>query len=59
VAVLEELTAEVDGPFELAGLTGQGDGVWLVDGEIPALVGGRGSADRHRRGQESSASPSQ
>jgi sugar (pentulose or hexulose) kinase len=33
VAVLDELTAEVDGPFELAGLTGQGDGVWLVDSE--------------------------
>ncbi|MFG2373647.1 FGGY family carbohydrate kinase [Streptomyces sp. NPDC048504] len=31
VAVLDELSAEVDGPFELAGLTGQGDGVWLVD----------------------------
>ncbi|MER7926934.1 MULTISPECIES: FGGY-family carbohydrate kinase [unclassified Streptomyces] len=33
VAVLDELTAGVDGPVELAGLTGQGDGVWLVDGE--------------------------
>ncbi|MET7570204.1 FGGY-family carbohydrate kinase [Streptomyces sp. NPDC005492] len=33
VAVLSELTAEVDGPIELAGLTGQGDGVWLVDAE--------------------------
>ena len=33
VAVLDELVAEVDGPFELAGLTGQGDGVWLVDGD--------------------------
>lgn len=33
VAVLDELTAGVDGPFELAGLTGQGDGVWLVDGD--------------------------
>ncbi|MGW0473327.1 FGGY family carbohydrate kinase [Streptomyces coeruleorubidus] len=33
VAVLEELTGRVPGPVELAGLTGQGDGVWLVDGE--------------------------
>ncbi len=33
VAVLDEITAEVGGPFELAGLTGQGDGVWLVDSE--------------------------
>ncbi|WP_329350870.1 carbohydrate kinase [Streptomyces sp. NBC_01261] len=33
VAVLDELTSDVDGPFELAGLTGQGDGVWLVDAE--------------------------
>lgn len=33
VAVLDELTAGVDGTVELAGLTGQGDGVWLVDGE--------------------------
>jgi sugar (pentulose or hexulose) kinase len=33
VAVLEALTSAVDGPVELAGLTGQGDGVWLVDGE--------------------------
>ncbi|WP_328683331.1 FGGY-family carbohydrate kinase [Streptomyces sp. NBC_00343] len=33
VAVLDEISAEVDGPFELAGLTGQGDGVWLVDAE--------------------------
>ncbi|MEU6528231.1 FGGY-family carbohydrate kinase [Streptomyces sp. NPDC046928] len=32
VAVLEELTARVPEPVELAGLTGQGDGVWLVDG---------------------------
>jgi erythritol kinase len=31
VAVLSELTAAVPGPVELAGLTGQGDGVWLVD----------------------------
>ncbi|MEU3937584.1 FGGY-family carbohydrate kinase [Streptomyces sp. NPDC029044] len=33
VAVLEALTSVVDEPVELAGLTGQGDGVWLVDGE--------------------------
>ncbi len=33
VAVLDELTAGVDGTVELAGLTGQGDGVWLVDAE--------------------------
>ncbi|MFJ4537735.1 FGGY family carbohydrate kinase [Streptomyces tibetensis] len=33
VAVLEALTSAVDEPVELAGLTGQGDGVWLVDGE--------------------------
>ncbi|GGL69786.1 carbohydrate kinase [Streptomyces fumigatiscleroticus] len=33
VAVLAELTSEVAGPVELAGLTGQGDGVWLVDAE--------------------------
>ncbi|MFF4038880.1 FGGY family carbohydrate kinase [Streptomyces sp. NPDC001816] len=32
VAVLEALTARVPEPVELAGLTGQGDGVWLVDG---------------------------
>ncbi|MER6343042.1 FGGY family carbohydrate kinase [Streptomyces sp. NPDC001595] len=32
VAVLGELTARVPEPVELAGLTGQGDGVWLVDG---------------------------
>ena len=31
VAVLSALTAAVPGPVELAGLTGQGDGVWLVD----------------------------
>ncbi|MEU5390685.1 FGGY-family carbohydrate kinase [Streptomyces tibetensis] len=33
VTVLEALTSAVDEPVELAGLTGQGDGVWLVDGE--------------------------
>lgn len=33
VGVLEELTARVPGPVEFAGLTGQGDGVWLVDKE--------------------------
>lgn len=33
VAVLEEVTARVPEPVELAGLTGQGDGVWLVDAE--------------------------
>ncbi|MET7474188.1 FGGY-family carbohydrate kinase [Streptomyces sp. NPDC005648] len=33
VAVLESLTARLPGPVELAGLTGQGDGVWLVDKE--------------------------
>ncbi|MFI6205101.1 FGGY family carbohydrate kinase [Streptomyces sp. NPDC051041] len=33
VAVLAELTARVPEPVELAGLTGQGDGVWLVDAE--------------------------
>ncbi|MCD9872327.1 FGGY-family carbohydrate kinase [Streptomyces guryensis] len=31
VGVLETLTARVTEPVELAGLTGQGDGVWLVD----------------------------
>jgi len=31
VAVLDELTAATPDPIELAGLTGQGDGVWLVD----------------------------
>ncbi|MEV0734606.1 FGGY-family carbohydrate kinase [Streptomyces sp. NPDC050549] len=31
VAVLDELTADTTDPIELAGLTGQGDGVWLVD----------------------------
>ncbi|MFF1279258.1 FGGY family carbohydrate kinase [Streptomyces sp. NPDC058299] len=30
-AVLEALTARVPEPVELAGLTGQGDGLWLVD----------------------------
>ncbi|MGW2519209.1 FGGY family carbohydrate kinase [Streptomyces sp. NPDC001617] len=33
VAVLESLTARLPHPIELAGLTGQGDGVWLVDEE--------------------------
>jgi sugar (pentulose or hexulose) kinase len=33
VAVLEELTSRVTEPVELAGLTGQGDGVWLVDAQ--------------------------
>ena len=33
VAVLQELTARLPEPVELAGLTGQGDGVWLVDKE--------------------------
>ena len=33
VAVLESLTARLPQPIELAGLTGQGDGVWLVDEE--------------------------
>lgn len=33
VAVLEEVTARVPEPVELAGLTGQGDGVWLVDAQ--------------------------
>ncbi|MER7971839.1 FGGY-family carbohydrate kinase [Streptomyces sp. NPDC096080] len=32
VAVLDALTDRLPGPVELAGLTGQGDGVWLVDG---------------------------
>ncbi|MFJ8631450.1 FGGY family carbohydrate kinase [Streptomyces sp. NPDC093568] len=31
LAVLGEVTERVPGPVELAGLTGQGDGVWLVD----------------------------
>ncbi|GAA3823975.1 FGGY-family carbohydrate kinase [Streptomyces coacervatus] len=31
VGVLERLVARVPEPVELAGLTGQGDGVWLVD----------------------------
>ena len=33
VDVLGKLTARVPEPVELAGLTGQGDGVWLVDEE--------------------------
>ncbi|MDO0914943.1 FGGY-family carbohydrate kinase [Streptomyces sp. DT2A-34] len=33
VAVLREVTERAPGPVELAGLTGQGDGVWLVDAE--------------------------
>ncbi|MFF8933927.1 FGGY family carbohydrate kinase [Streptomyces paradoxus] len=33
VAVLAALTSAVAEPVELAGLTGQGDGVWLVDGD--------------------------
>lgn len=33
VAVLTDLTARLPGTVELAGLTGQGDGVWLVDAE--------------------------
>ncbi|PBC63596.1 carbohydrate kinase [Streptomyces sp. Tue6028] len=33
VGVLSALTTAVPGPVELAGLTGQGDGVWLVDDE--------------------------
>ncbi|WP_432118919.1 FGGY family carbohydrate kinase [Streptomyces sp. bgisy032] len=33
VAVLRALTSAVAEPVELAGLTGQGDGVWLVDAE--------------------------
>ncbi|MGW1210743.1 FGGY family carbohydrate kinase [Streptomyces sp. NPDC002499] len=33
VGVLGRLTLRVPGPVELAGLTGQGDGVWLVDGQ--------------------------
>ncbi|MFF4499896.1 FGGY family carbohydrate kinase [Streptomyces sp. NPDC001401] len=33
VGVLERVTARVEEPVELAGLTGQGDGVWLVDKE--------------------------
>ncbi|MFI5678076.1 FGGY family carbohydrate kinase [Streptomyces cellulosae] len=33
VSVLDELTARVAEPVELAGLTGQGDGVWLVDAD--------------------------
>ncbi|MCF1598001.1 FGGY-family carbohydrate kinase [Streptomyces muensis] len=33
VAVLDEVTARIPEPVELAGLTGQGDGVWLVDAQ--------------------------
>ncbi|GAA3526823.1 FGGY-family carbohydrate kinase [Streptomyces osmaniensis] len=33
VDVLDSLTARVPEPVELAGLTGQGDGVWLVDAQ--------------------------
>jgi erythritol kinase (D-erythritol 1-phosphate-forming) len=33
VAVLEEVTARAPEPVDLAGLTGQGDGVWLLDAE--------------------------
>ncbi|MBT2489047.1 carbohydrate kinase [Streptomyces sp. ISL-96] len=33
VDVLTTLTSGLDGPVSLAGLTGQGDGVWLVDAE--------------------------
>ncbi|MFJ7073325.1 FGGY family carbohydrate kinase [Streptomyces sp. NPDC098781] len=33
VAVLREVTERAPEPVELAGLTGQGDGVWLVDAE--------------------------
>jgi erythritol kinase (D-erythritol 1-phosphate-forming) len=33
VAVLEEVTAHVPEPIALAGLTGQGDGVWLLDSD--------------------------
>ncbi|MFC5217111.1 FGGY family carbohydrate kinase [Streptomyces coerulescens] len=33
VDVLDSLTAQVPEPVELAGLTGQGDGVWLVDAQ--------------------------
>lgn len=33
VAVLDEVTGRVPEPVELAGLTGQGDGVWLVDAQ--------------------------
>ncbi|MEU6671755.1 FGGY-family carbohydrate kinase [Streptomyces sp. NPDC046727] len=32
VGVLRVLTGRLEEPVELAGLTGQGDGVWLVDG---------------------------
>ncbi|WP_406202767.1 MULTISPECIES: FGGY family carbohydrate kinase [unclassified Streptomyces] len=33
VAVLNEVTSHAPEPVELAGLTGQGDGVWLVDAD--------------------------
>ncbi|MGW2235276.1 FGGY family carbohydrate kinase [Streptomyces sp. NPDC001759] len=33
LAVLGELRSRLPGPVALAGLTGQGDGVWLVDGD--------------------------
>ncbi|MER5938844.1 FGGY-family carbohydrate kinase [Streptomyces sp. NPDC001928] len=33
VAVLDEVTSRVPEPVGLAGLTGQGDGVWLVDAD--------------------------
>ncbi|GAA4074537.1 FGGY-family carbohydrate kinase [Streptomyces shaanxiensis] len=33
VAVLQEVTEHTPEPVELAGLTGQGDGVWLIDAE--------------------------
>ncbi|NUP24305.1 MAG: carbohydrate kinase, partial [Streptomyces sp.] len=33
VGVLDALTTRIPGPVELAGLTGQGDGVWLVDAD--------------------------
>ncbi|MET9969126.1 FGGY family carbohydrate kinase, partial [Streptomyces sp. NPDC006356] len=33
VAVLDEVTARVPYPVALAGLTGQGDGGWLVDAQ--------------------------
>ncbi|MFH0518165.1 FGGY family carbohydrate kinase [Streptomyces sp. M41] len=33
LAVLDEVIARVPEPVELAGLTGQGDGVWLVDAD--------------------------
>lgn len=33
VAVLQEVTERAPDPIDLVGLTGQGDGVWLVDGD--------------------------